>query len=160
MFFSELSLFTSFCAVLVVFSGKFAIASFACVYLCECVSVPRGDSLKVCWRRCPRVVRDSFGASEQRQHPLLPSCQASGSPRRRGALGARLRTILSLPRPGFQTSRTRTEAAADYDEACSTPSSAAVFAFVFAVRELSLRAEKVPRVFAFACVLSLEFFLF
>ncbi|OXU24757.1 hypothetical protein TSAR_011116 [Trichomalopsis sarcophagae] len=64
-------------------------------------------------------------------HPLLPSCQASGSPRRRGALGARLRTTFSLPRPGFQTSRTRTEAGADFDEASLTPSSAAVLLSYF-----------------------------
>ncbi|OXU19074.1 hypothetical protein TSAR_006209, partial [Trichomalopsis sarcophagae] len=69
---------------------------------------------------------------------LLPSCQASGSPRRRGALGARLRTIFSHPRPGFQTFKTRTETAADYDMASSTPSSAAVFASVLAIFTMAI----------------------
>ncbi|OXU31217.1 hypothetical protein TSAR_007791, partial [Trichomalopsis sarcophagae] len=60
---------------------------------------------------------------------LLPSCQASVSPRRQGALGIRFQTIFSFPRPGFQTLGIRTEAAADYGEASSAFSSAAAYFF-------------------------------
>ncbi|OXU29874.1 hypothetical protein TSAR_002822 [Trichomalopsis sarcophagae] len=60
---------------------------------------------------------------------LLPSCQASGFPRRRSTLGTRLRTIFSLPKPGFHISETRTEAAADYGEASSASSLAAAYFF-------------------------------